>query len=120
MIIFKEISYNEVDNSQKFYKLLTISNSKDLREILESERMLKEYGKRLVEYSKNERKDYMDAALDNYLRELDIRLGGKREEKVEIAMNMVNENFGYEVISKITGLSISEIEEIVKNNKNKN
>ena len=35
-------------------------------------------------------------------------------------MNMINENFGYEVISKITGLSISEIEEIVKNNKDKN
>ena len=32
-------------------------------------------------------------------------------------MNMINENFGYEVISKITGLSISEIEELAKSNK---
>ena len=125
---FKEISYNEVDNSQKFYKLLTISNSKDLREILESERMLKEYGKRLVEYSKNERKDYMDAALDNYLRELDIRLGGKHEglvegrneEKMEITMGLIKQNVSYEIISNATGLSIQEIEEIVKNNKDKN
>ena len=82
----------------------------------------------LKENVKNERKDYLDPTLDKYLRELDIRLGGKHEglvegrneEKMEITMNMINENFGYEVISKITGLSISEIEELVKNNKDKN
>ncbi len=71
----------------------------------------------LKENVKNERKDYLDPTLDKYLRELDIRLGGKHEEKMEIAMNMVNENFGYEIISNATGLSISEIEELAKSNK---
>ena len=98
--------------------------------------MLKEYGKRLEEYSKNERDDYMDTALNDYLREYELRLGGyltgkdegkeegiekgRNAEKMEITKNMINQNFGYEVISKITGLSIPEIEEIVKKNKDKN
>ena len=98
--------------------------------------MLKEYGKKLEEYSRNERKVYMNAALDNYLREYELRLGGYRdgkddgitegitighqEEKNEITMNLVNQNIGYDIISKATGLSIQEIEEIVKNNKDKN
>ena len=142
---FEDLGYNEVDNSQKFYKLLTISNFKDLREILEKENMLKEYGKKLVEFSKNERNEYMDAALDNYLREYELRLGGYRdgkddgrnegiiigrnegiiigrdegrqEEKNEITMNLIAQNIGYDVISKATGLSISEIEKIVENSK---
>ena len=129
---FEDLGYNESDNSQKFYKLLTISNFKDLREILKKENMLKEYGKKLVEFSKNESKEYMDAALDNYLREYELRLGGYRdgkddgrnegiiigrdERENEITMNLIAQNIGYDVISKATGLSVSEIERMVKNN----
>ena len=121
---FEDLGYNEVDNSQKFYKLLTISNFKDLREILEKENMLKEYGEKLVEFSKNERNEYMDAALSNYLREYELRLGGYRdgkdegrqERENEIAINLIAQNIGYDVISKATGLSVSEIEKMVKSN----
>ena len=129
---FEKLSYNEIDNSQKFYKLLTISNFKDLREILEQEKMLKEYGRKLVEFSKNERKKYMDAALSSYLREYELRLGGfrdgkdegitigrdegRQERENEITMNLINQNIGYDIISKATGLSVSEIEKMVKNN----
>ena len=75
-------------------------------------------GKRMLKKNvKNERKDYLDPTLDKYLRELDIRLGGKHEEKVEIAIGLINQNVSYEIISKITGLSISKIEELAKSNK---
>ena len=70
------------------------------------------------------------------LREYELRLGGYRdgkeegiaigrkegikERKKEIAMNLVNQNIGYDIISKATGLSISEIEKIVEDSKTKN
>ena len=67
------------------------------------------------------------------LREYELRLGGYRdgkeegiaigrkegikERKKEIAMNLVNQNIGYDIISKATGLSVSEIEKIVEDSK---
>ena len=70
------------------------------------------------------------------LREYELRLGGYRdgkeeglkegiaigikERKKEIAMNLVDQNIGYDIISKATGLSISEIEKIVEDSKTKN
>ena len=62
------------------------------------------------------------------LREYELRLGGYRDgkddgitigrdaEKNDIAMNLINQNIGYDIISKATGLSVSEIEKMVKNN----
>ena len=38
---------------------------------------------------------------------------GQRKEKLEIAKNMLKENFSFEQISKITHLSISEIKKLV-------
>ena len=41
---------------------------------------------------------------------------GRQEEKTEITMNLINQNIGYDIISKATGLSVSEIEKMVKGN----
>ena len=81
----------------------------------------------LKENVKNERKDYLDPTLDKYLRELDIRLGVKAEErregrlegrnevKREVTKNLINLNYDYDFISKVTGLTINEIKKLKEN-----
>ena len=63
-------------------------------------------------------KYYLDPRLDKYLRDRDIRLGGYRDAKIkvnkEVTKNLINLNYDYDFISKVTGLSILEIEEIVE------
>lgn len=40
------------------------------------------------------------------------KVAGKNERNIEIAQNMLKENVNIELISKVTGLSIDEIEKL--------
>ena len=42
----------------------------------------------------------------------DGKIEGKKEEKIEIAKIMLQDTNNYELISKYTGLSIKEVEEL--------
>ena len=45
-------------------------------------------------------------------RDCESKIEGKLEEKIEIALTSLNQGLDIEIISKITGLSVDEIEEV--------
>ncbi|MFD1926896.1 Rpn family recombination-promoting nuclease/putative transposase [Sporosarcina siberiensis] len=63
--------------------------------------------KRLAEYRERELKDIQQ-------REYDAREDGKEKEKKEVVIKMYGEDLPTELISKITGLTLEEISEIIK------
>lgn len=50
---YKKLCYQEVDNSDKFYKLLTIDNQDDLEEIVKYDKLLTNYSNKFKNLSNN-------------------------------------------------------------------
>jgi len=56
---------------------------------------------------------YIDGKADGMVEgEAKGKVAGKNERNIEIAQNMLKENVNIELISKVTGLSIDEIEKL--------
>ena len=140
---FEDIEYNDVINSNKFYKLLTIHKLKELMNVENKEKELKGYIKELAELSQNEafRKDYMDEEMSEYLEKLAIIQEKKKAEeksfndgvqegieqgieqgimqtKIDMIINMAKKGLTLEDIKEISDLPLEKVKEIIDNNKN--
>ena len=125
---YENLSYNEVKEEDKFFKLLTFKTMKELEDAVKADKDLKCYLDRFKMFlNSEEREAYMFENYDLYCKKCDDILEGVmrgREQgydlgRQEIIMNMHANNMSLDVISKATKLPIEEIKEIIKTNKNK-
>ena len=123
---FQEFDYNEVNNSNKFYKLLTINKKLELKEIENKEKELKGYIEELANISKNItfRKNYMDEEMSDYIDKLEVLNDKKKsfndgamQTKKDMVINFYNSGVSIDIISSASGLSKDQVEEIIKANK---
>ena len=124
---YKEKSYNEFEGVDKLSKLLTINNKEELKEFTDKENLLNNYYNKMDRLSRD--KEYCrmvwDERIDENLRKADAYFGGKDEgiregieqgiekgiaqNKREMVINMYKNNIDIDVISKISNLTIEEI-----------
>ena len=131
---FEDISYNNVVNSNKFYKLLTIGKGKELKDIGNKEKELKGYIEELSKISEDItfRKDYMDDEMSEYIEKLEaindkkiaeeksFNAGVKEgimQNKKDMVTNFYNNGASLDLIKKSTGMNEEEIKEIIKENR---
>ena len=124
---YDNVSYDKLDTRDKFYKLLTVSDSKELNEIVDGEHLLGIYTSKLIKYSNDEK--FKEAIMDEiieknalmqerYLSGLyDGMEQGIQENQKDIVINMYKEKIALDVISKVTKLSVDEINEIISQEK---
>ncbi|MBQ8472599.1 MAG: hypothetical protein IJ501_03765 [Bacilli bacterium] len=128
---YKNVCYDKVNQLDKFYKLLTIDNKDDLDKVIKKEKILKNYSSKLIDLSSDEK--YVEGIMDeiieeNVAKQTAYLLGeqsglekgisqGIQENKREVVLNMYKNNLSTQMIANCTNLSISEIEEIINNNK---
>lgn len=120
---FSKLCYDEVDNLDKLYKLLTIKNKEELNILIKNEKLLKSYGKKILNLSSNEeyRREIMDEMIERHAMEQQRYFEGKKDgiyEGIEenqkvVVLNMYKDNLELELISKYTNLPIEEIKKIV-------
>ena len=135
--------YDKLDTIDKFYKLMTIKDKEELDKIVEYEKMLENYGKKLKKLSNDNNyvEDIMSEEIEEFVEqhrmyhkglkagiEQGIQQGieqgveqgfqeGIRENQTKIVLNMSSKNISCEDIAEITNLSIKEIEKIIKEKK---
>ena len=106
----------------KYLKMITIENKEDLLDYTKGDSIMEEYAKELLKV--NDLNIYNDILTkeedDRLIRESEKLFArdegieeGIEQSKVEIARNMLNENVDVSFISRITGLSIEEIESLM-------
>ena len=106
----------------KYLKMITIENKEDLLDYTEGDSIMEEYAKELLKV--NDLNIYNDILTkeedDRLIRESEKLFArdegieeGIEQSKVEIARNMLNENVDVSFISRITGLSIEEIKDLM-------
>ena len=118
---FNNLCYNQVDECDKLYKLLTVKTKEDLTNLIKDEKMLKSYSNKLINLSKNS--EYKEKIMNERIeRNLAKQEGyfegvedGIEEKEKQIVMNMYEENISNDIISKVTKLSAYEINKIIKN-----
>ena len=113
--------YNDLDEREKYFKLLTLNRIDDLREISNGDEIMEKAVDKIIDLSSDpsfiselERKQ-----IEEYARSVAEEKGkkeaikeGEKIKQIEIAKNLLNENIDISIISKATGLSIEEIENL--------
>ncbi|MBQ8472701.1 MAG: hypothetical protein IJ501_04295 [Bacilli bacterium] len=124
---YSNICYDDVNQADKLYKLLTITRKEDLKKIMESEKLLDTYGNKLMKLSKNS--DYTEVIMDeiveqNVAKQTAYLIGknegieqGIEQKQVQIILNMYEKKMKLSDIASFTDLSIQEVEKIIDNNK---
>ena len=122
---FTKLCYDKTKKSDKFYKLLTINNKRDLDSLIKEEELLLNYSKKLMELSSNKEflEGVMDQVIEDNVEKQTAYLVGRNEgieqgilqNKQEMITKM-HEKLSIEEISNLTGISISKIEKIIANN----
>ena len=130
---YANMPYNEVKKRDRFYKLLTIDNNKELEIILKDEPLIEEYVKKIKELSRDKkyREVIMTEAMDRYFMEMEAYEAGEylgmekgigkgiEKEKQNTIMNMYKEKMSINLISKIVNIPVNKVKEII-NSKNNN
>ena len=128
---FTNLCYDKVDERDKLFKLLTIKSKEELKKLIKTEKLLKNYSNKIIDLSGNEK--YSEALMDeiieeNVAKQTAYLVGyddgkeegikeGILENQKEVVLNMHKDNVNLETISKYTKLTIEEIEEIINNSK---
>ena len=137
---FNELCYNQVMESDRFYKLLTIKDETDLNRFVKEEKLLKNYSNKLRNLSSDDKykEKVMDQRIEDNLarqegyfegldegilkgieegKEQGIQEGiekGISKNQKDTVVNMYQNNLSLDMISKCTNLSIQEINEILE------
>ena len=143
LVKYQNGCYNEFEGVDKLSKLLTIKNKSELMQITKEEKMLEEYYNKMDRLSKNKEycrmiwderieknlrraEDYYNGVQDGIEQGIEqgiekgIEKGIKKginQNKEEIIINMYQDKLPIEKISKYINLSISDVESIIKKNK---
>ena len=117
---YDKIMYNEVSQSDKLWKLLTIKDKNELDYLINNEKLLDSYGEKLTNLSRD--KIYKEQVMWNETIERNLRRAeeyhsglydGEMKKQKEMVVNFYNNDVPIEVISKSSGLTIEEIQEII-------
>ena len=126
---YDKLSYNDVTKSEQFYKLLTVKSRKELNYFKNSDRRLANYVKSVLELSDGGKKMDWNKEIDDYFYNQNLYNAGVDrglEQGLEqgIASNQrdmiwgLNENHvSLDVIAKSAKLTISEVKEIINEQK---
>ena len=125
----KGVCYNKLTEEERYLTLLATDDLNNLKEIAGEDNVMKKIVDDLKDLSNDsevisayEKEKIERYALDVALKEMEekgkssgLELGikeGKKEEKIEIAKNLLKENVDLNIISKTTGLSLEELEKL--------
>ena len=119
MIVKKEEDFKEIVKMFQMKPEIKKLMEGLVRQMNHNERLIKEYGEWKNEY------DRINASIISEVSEKILKEGhekgleeGIHSTKVEMVMNMHNDNVAIELISKYTNLSVSEVQDIINNSKN--
>ena len=125
---YEKISYNKISKCDKLWKLFTIKEKNELSSLIESEKLLDNYHKKLTILSLDKEyrdKIMWDETIEKKLEEMEAyALGeekgmeegikeGSNEKQNEIIINMHNNGLSLEMISNCTKLSKEEIQKVI-------
>ena len=126
--------YNGASDKDVLWKLFTRTKKDDLKKITANEELLTNYYNKIehLSHSKEYCRMVWDERIENNLRKYEAYTSGKDEgiqegiekgiqegiekKQKEMILNMYKDNLPIETISKYANLSISKVEEIIKNN----
>ncbi|MBP3920196.1 MAG: hypothetical protein J6D28_01380 [Bacilli bacterium] len=114
---------------KKYYKFFTLEKIEDLKQISKEDEILMEAFKCLEKINNNsilmslleelELEEFYERAAIDELKQINFDKGktvglidGKKQEKIEIARNMLNKNFDLNIIASITSLTKEELENL--------
>ena len=121
---FNNLCYDEVNEGDKLYKLLTVKNKEELKEFTNKEKLLDYYGNKLINLSSDEK--YTEVIMDeiveeNIAKQTAYLVGknngveeGSEQTQRDNIVNFYKNNVSIDIISKSTGLTIDEVEKIIK------
>ena len=123
---FDKLCYDDVSESDKLYKLLTIKSKKELMEIRKKEKLLEYYSDKLIDLSSDEKykEVIMDKRVEKNIEKQTAYLVGKNDgieqgiekSKKEMAINLFNRNVSLDIISESSGLTIEEVKKLINSN----
>ena len=119
LLSFQDMCYNDVTKENYLWKLFTIKKKNELDDLVEKEKLLIEYRDKLHRLSCN--KEYCrmvwDERIEKNLRKReDYLLGiseGIDQKQKEMIINMYKEKIDINTISKISNMSIDDVEQII-------
>ena len=109
--------YNKLTEEERYIMLLATDDIANLKEIAGENDIMKKIVNDLIDLSNDSDiiSAYEKEKIERYAFEVALKEKlneGKKEEKTEIAKNLLNENIDIYIISKTTGLSLEEIENL--------
>ena len=132
---YSKICYDEIMKGDKFYKLLTVKNRKELESFTSQNKMLERYSKKLIDLSSDDRylEDVMDDIIEENVAKQTAYLIGKDDgieegierglqegiekgiskKQNEIIKKMYEDNIALEDIMKYTDLTLLEVKKII-------
>lgn len=120
---YEKIEYNKVSESDKLWKLLTITKKEELKLFTEKEKLLDSYQQKIIKLSLDKEyrdKIMWDESLDKLFEEIEAFEVGKEKTQKDMIINLYKNKVSVDIISRSCGLSIEEVKEIIDNNKNNN
>ena len=127
---YEKIEYNKVSESDKLWKLLTITNKKELQLFTEKEKMLNSYQRKIITLSLDKEyrdKIMWDESLDKLFEEIEAFERGKEkgieqgiekgieQTKRDMVINLYKNNVSIDIISQSSGMSCQEVKDIINN-----
>ena len=96
-----------------FFYFSHLKSQEEMMSLFQDQQPVIEAYGQLQQFNQDERLRSLDEAHQRFLHDLATDIEAARKEgKVEIVRNMKNEGFGIDIISRITGLSRAEIEQL--------
>ena len=120
---FSRICYDEIKKSDYLWKLFTINKKDELTKMINGEKLLLNYGKKIERLSQS--KEYCrmiwDERIERNLRAQQEYFDGKQdgieEKQNEMITNLYKNGASIDLICKASKLTREEVEEIIKENK---
>lgn len=114
MAILSKMNYTDImkgkrDSLEFLLYALVVKNNKELDELYKGDGIMEKVRNKILDLTEEEWKDFYYNPEDELE---EIRIESKKEEKIEIAKNMLNKNMTINDISEITGLTLEEIKEL--------
>jgi len=120
---YKQLCYNEIDQVDKLWKLLTIDNVRDLEYFIKDENLLQNYQTKLLDLSSDSeyRELLMNENIEKNARFEETYGVGYRDGleqgissiQNQMIIKMYQNGLSYEIISECSGVSNKQVEEII-------
>ena len=113
--------YNKLDEKNKFFKFFTLDSIKELEELCEGDEIMEDALDKLKSLSSDP--GFISKLEQEQIREYARRVALeqekqeiKKQEKIEMATNLLKENVDANTILKCTGLTMEELKKIIDDN----